>query len=81
MHDMLVRLYHLPSLDEALAAVTRHGVTVKRAIAPDAPAILAWVVSTLRHRHPKRAQRWRRCRRAASLHCVMVRSWALHAMT
>jgi len=43
MHDMLVRLYHLPSLDEALAAAERHGVTVKRAIAPDAPAILAWV--------------------------------------
>lgn len=43
MHDMLVRLYDLPSLETALAAVARHGVTIRRAIAPDAPAILAWV--------------------------------------
>lgn len=43
MHDMLVRLYDLPDLEEALAVAARHGVVVRRAIAPDAPAILAWV--------------------------------------
>ncbi len=43
MHDMLVRLYDLPGLDEALAAVGRDGVTVRCAIAPDAPAVLDWV--------------------------------------
>ena len=43
MHDMLVRLYDLPSLDEALGAVERGGVTIRRAIAPDTPALLAWV--------------------------------------
>lgn len=43
MHDMLVRLYDLPSLEPALAAVARHGVMIKRAIAPDAPVILAWM--------------------------------------
>lgn len=43
MHDMLVRLYDLPPLDEALAAMARHGVLVKRAIAPDGPALVSWV--------------------------------------
>jgi len=43
LHDMLVRLYDLPSLEAAMAAVARHGVVVKRAIAPDGPALLAWV--------------------------------------
>ncbi|MCC6197276.1 MAG: GNAT family N-acetyltransferase [Burkholderiales bacterium] len=42
MHDMLVRLYDLPSLDEALAAVAKQGVTVRRAIAPEKPAVLDW---------------------------------------
>src|SRR5262245_23709201 len=45
MHDMLVRLYDLPSADEALAAMARHGIAVRRAIAPEAPAIVEWVRS------------------------------------
>lgn len=45
MHDMLVRLYDLPSLEAALAAVAKHGVTVRRAIAPEKPAVLDWVRS------------------------------------
>ena len=40
---MLVKLYGLPSLDEALAAASAHGIVVKRAIAPERPAILEWV--------------------------------------
>lgn len=43
MHDMLVRLYDLPSLEEALAAVAAHGVTVRRPIAPEKPLVLDWV--------------------------------------
>lgn len=40
---MLVKLYELPSLSEALAAVARHGVSVRRALAPERPLVLAWV--------------------------------------
>ena len=43
MHDMHVKLYALPSLEQALAAVTAHGIVVKRAIAPEKPMVLAWV--------------------------------------
>ena len=43
MHDMLVRQYALPDLDEALAACATQGVTVRRALAPEKPAIVAWV--------------------------------------
>lgn len=43
MHDMLVRLYDLPPLEPALAAVAAHDVVVTRAIAPDRPGLLAWV--------------------------------------
>ena len=43
MHDMLVRLYALPSLDEAVAACSARGVTVRRALAPEKHAILDWV--------------------------------------
>jgi len=43
MHDMLVKLYALPSLEQAVAAVARHGVVVKRAIAPERGMVLAWV--------------------------------------
>jgi GNAT superfamily N-acetyltransferase len=42
MSDMLVTLYKLPPLDDALAAVRRHGITVRRALAPEKPRILAW---------------------------------------
>lgn len=40
---MLVKLYDLPRLEPALATVARHGVVIKRGIAPDALAILTWV--------------------------------------
>lgn len=43
MHDMLVRLYALPPLAPALAACARDGVTVRRALAPEKPAVLAFV--------------------------------------
>ena len=43
MHDMLVRLYALPSLDEALAACAARGVTIRRALAPDKHTVLDWV--------------------------------------
>jgi hypothetical protein len=43
MHDMLVRLYDLPSLEQALAVVAKDGVSIRRAIAPEKPAVLDWV--------------------------------------
>lgn len=42
---MLVRLYALPSLEQALSAIAAHEVVVKRAIAPDKPAVMDWVRS------------------------------------
>ena len=43
MHDMLVTLYALPSLDEAVAACAARGVAIRRAMAPERPAVLDWV--------------------------------------
>ena len=43
MHDMLVKLYALPSLDQALASVATQGIVVKRAIAPERAMVIAWV--------------------------------------
>jgi GNAT superfamily N-acetyltransferase len=43
MHDMLVKLYDLPSLDEALATTARQDVMIRRAIAPEKHAVLDWV--------------------------------------
>ena len=43
MHDMLVRLYDLPPLPDALAAAARHGVAIRRALAPEKDAVIAWV--------------------------------------
>jgi len=43
MHDMLVRLYAIPSADDALAACARRGVTVRRALTPERPAVIGWV--------------------------------------
>ena len=43
MLDMLVRLYALPALDPALDALAQHGITVRRAIAPQKPAVVGWV--------------------------------------
>ena len=43
VHDMLVRLYALPAPDASLAQCAQGGVVVRRALAPDKPAVLAWV--------------------------------------
>ena len=43
MHDMLVRLYALPALDPSLDALAQRGITVRRAIAPQKPAVVGWV--------------------------------------
>ncbi len=43
MHDMLVRLYALPPLAPTLEACARDGVTVRRALAPEKAAVLAFV--------------------------------------
>ena len=43
MHDMLVKLYALPSLEQALATVAVHGIVVKRATAPERNAVVDWV--------------------------------------
>ena len=42
MPDMLVRLYDLPSLEEALAASAKDGVVVRRALAPEKPQVVAF---------------------------------------
>jgi len=42
MSDMLVKLYTLPPLEDALAIARRHDVTVRRALTPEKPHILAW---------------------------------------
>ena len=43
MQDMLVRLYALPALDPALDALAQRGITIRRAIAPQKPAVVGWV--------------------------------------
>ena len=43
MADMLVKLYGLPGLDSALAGASARGVTVRRAIPPEKPQVLAWM--------------------------------------
>ena len=43
MHDMLVRLFDLPPLEAALAAVARRGVAVRRALAPEKGTVIGWV--------------------------------------
>jgi GNAT superfamily N-acetyltransferase len=42
MSDMLVTLYKLPPLEDALVVTRRHGVTIRRALSPEKPRILAW---------------------------------------
>ena len=42
MHDMLVRLYAIPSADEALAACAARGVTIRRALSPERPVVVDW---------------------------------------
>src|SRR5215471_9196596 len=43
MQDMLVRLYAIPRVDEALAACAQRGVTIRRALAPERRAVVDWV--------------------------------------
>ena len=43
MADMLVKLYELPSLDSALRQIASHGITVRRALSPERPQVLAWM--------------------------------------
>jgi len=40
---MLVKLYELPNLGEALAVTAREGVEVRRVLAPEKPLLLEWV--------------------------------------
>jgi GNAT superfamily N-acetyltransferase len=43
MADLLVKLYELPGLEGELGAAAARGVTVRRAIAPEKPQVLAWI--------------------------------------
>jgi predicted N-acetyltransferase YhbS len=45
MHDMLVRLYQLPSLAEALETTSSQGFSVRRALAPERAVVMSWVAS------------------------------------
>ena len=42
MHDMLVRLYALPSLEEALRGCAARNVIIRCALAPERRAVLDW---------------------------------------
>jgi GNAT superfamily N-acetyltransferase len=44
MHDMLVRLYELPRLQDAQDAAASHGVTIRRALGPEKNLLHDWVV-------------------------------------
>jgi len=41
--DMLVRLYALPSAEQACAALARDGVAVRRSLLPERPIVIDWV--------------------------------------
>jgi GNAT superfamily N-acetyltransferase len=43
MQDMLVRLYDLPSLEEALEFSARQGVVIRSALSLEKPQVLAWI--------------------------------------
>ena len=43
MRDMLVKLYELPSLGEALDAMSGQGIAVRRVLAPETPVVIDWV--------------------------------------
>jgi len=45
MHDLLVKLYELPSLTAALDVTTARGIAVRRVLAPETPVVLDWVQS------------------------------------
>jgi GNAT superfamily N-acetyltransferase len=43
MADMLVKLYELPSLEDALERASAQGALVRRALTPEKPRVLAWM--------------------------------------
>jgi GNAT superfamily N-acetyltransferase len=43
MPDMLVKLYDLPRLDEAIAHQQAQGIEIRRVLAPEKDAVLKWV--------------------------------------
>lgn len=43
MHDMLVRLYALPGLDDAVVACAARGVAIRRALAPERRVVVEWM--------------------------------------
>jgi len=43
MHDMLVRLYALPGLDEAVAACASRGVAIRRPLSAEQQVVVDWV--------------------------------------
>jgi GNAT superfamily N-acetyltransferase len=43
MHDMLVRLYAIPSADEAVAACVARGVAIRRGLSPERLIVVDWV--------------------------------------
>jgi GNAT superfamily N-acetyltransferase len=45
MHDMLVRLYDLPSLEDALEAASGRGVAIRPALPLERPVVLGWMRS------------------------------------
>lgn len=53
MADLRVRLYALPGLEEALAAMDRQGVAVRTAIPPEKPRVRAWVERHFPHWVPE----------------------------
>ena len=45
MQDMLVRLYDLPSLEDALEAASGQGVTIRPALTIEKPQVVEWMQS------------------------------------
>lgn len=43
MQDMLVKLYDLPSLEDALDAASRRGVTIRPALSLEKPRVVEWI--------------------------------------
>ena len=43
MPDMLIKLYDLPSIEEALAGLGREGISIRRAMAYEQSKIHAWI--------------------------------------
>ena len=43
MHDMLVRLYAIPTADDAVAACVARGITIRRALSPERAVMADWI--------------------------------------